>query len=131
MRDLLVTLMNVQPSIILVLENNTKKLKKMFVCAKDESAIELSIVTRWLKIFCLDGKNFDDQARSGKPKTEDIFMATLQDIEANPMSITMIIRRGLTSDCPVWFVSLQDISKSNRRCRIVPHVTKIISCLNF
>ena len=51
-----------------------------------EGAIDLSMVTRWFKKFCLGCKNLEDQARLSKPKTMD-YKAVFQSIEVNPVSI--------------------------------------------
>ena len=53
-------------------------------------------VKGWLKKFCLDCKNLDDQASSGRPKTLDSkFM--LQPIEVTPMSSTWVLQ--VTVEC--------------------------------
>ena len=50
-------------------------------------AIDQNTVTRWLKKFHSGSKNFDDQAKSSRPKTIDLEIA-LQTIGANPVSST-------------------------------------------
>ena len=60
---------------------------KHFCCAKGESAVDHSTLTRWFKKFCFGCKNLDDQARFGKPKTMDSEVVS-QTTAANPVSST-------------------------------------------
>ena len=46
---------------------------------KGEGSVHHSTVTRWFKKFCLGHQDLDDQAGSGRPKTEN-FKAVLQTI---------------------------------------------------
>ena len=48
-----------------------RKKPKTFFCVKDEGAVDLSRVTRWLKKICSDYKNLSDHVKSGRPKTMD------------------------------------------------------------
>ena len=64
---------------------NTVEATKNICWAKDDGAVDYSVVTRWVKKFCTGCKNLNDQARSGRPKTTES-EAMLQAIEANPAS---------------------------------------------
>ena len=46
---------------------NATEVAKNFGCAKDEGAVNHSIVTRWFKKFCSCYKNLNIQASSGCP----------------------------------------------------------------
>ena len=48
---------------------NAVEATKNIYCVKNEGAFDYSTVTRWFKKFCLSCKNFDNQAKSGRPKT--------------------------------------------------------------
>ena len=65
--------MNMQCSLIYVYEfklgYNTTEAAKNICCVKCESTVGFSTVTRWSKKFHLDCKNFNDQSKSGRPKT--------------------------------------------------------------
>ena len=68
--------MNLQCSLIwklifneLEVDHNAVEATKNICCAKDEDAVNHSAVTRWFKKFCKGCKNFDNQAKSDKPKT--------------------------------------------------------------
>ena len=50
---------------------NAVEATKIICCTKNESMVDYSTVTRWLKKFSSGCKNFNDQARSGRPKTVD------------------------------------------------------------
>ena len=63
------------------LGHNTLKTTKNICYANGEVAVDHSTISRWLKIFCSDYKNLDDQAKS-------VFEAVLQVIGANPLSST-------------------------------------------
>ena len=62
------------------LGHNIVEATKKICCAKGEGAVDHSKVARWFKKFYLGCKNFDDQAKSSKPKTVDS-EAMLQVIE--------------------------------------------------
>ena len=51
--------------------NAMETTKNIHSVKDDECTVELSIVTKWLKEFCLGCMNIDDQARSGRYKTVD------------------------------------------------------------
>ena len=68
------------------LGHNTTEATKNICSAKNEDAVNHSIINRWFKKFHLDCKNLDIQARSGRPKTVDS-ETMLHAIEANPVSI--------------------------------------------
>ena len=88
MGDLKATRMNVQRSLIqseFELGNNAAEATKLNCCAKSEGTVDHGIVIRWLKKFCSSGKNLDDQAKSGGPKTVNSD-AVLQAIVAERIS---------------------------------------------
>ena len=49
----------------------TETTPKNICCAKDEGALDHSMVTRWLEMFRSGCKYLDDQARLGRLKTVD------------------------------------------------------------
>ena len=106
------------------LVHNTKEVTKNFSCAKGEGVVDHSTVTRWFKKFHSSGKNIDNQARSGSPKTMDSETMLLA-IEANLVSSTQSVLRKLN----IWrsrvFYHFHNLGKSIQSCWIVPHVTKI------
>ena len=72
--------------------------------------------------FCLGCENFDDQARSDRPKTM-YSMTVLQPIDKNPVCSTRRVSGELgLSLCKV----VHDLIKSIRSCQIVPYATKIL-----
>ena len=86
--------MNVQYSLIWELMlyefeqgHNSVEATKTICCVKGEDTVDPSSVTRWFKIFHSGCKKFDDQARSGSPKTRDS-KAVLQPIKVNLVSST-------------------------------------------
>ena len=56
------------------------------ICIKGEGTVDHSQVSRWLKKFCSDYKNLNDQARSGGPKknvdSEAVFHGTKAKLES-------------------------------------------------
>ena len=44
----------------------TEVIKNIY-CAKYESTVDSSTVTKWFKKYCSGYKSFNDQARSGRP----------------------------------------------------------------
>ena len=73
MCNLETTQINVLHSLIreLMLYEFVLETTKNICCVKVESAVDSSTITRWLKKFCLNCKNIDNQARLGRPKTMD------------------------------------------------------------
>ena len=75
-------------------------------CVKSEGKVDQSTVSRWLKKFCLRGKNFNYQARSSRPKSVDS-KAMLQAIEANLVSSPRTLHHftvlcGWLLSWPLW-----------------------------
>ena len=64
--------------------------RKIICYGKDESAVDQSKVSRWLKKYCPACKNFPHQARSSRPKSVES-KTMFQDIEANPASCNQIL----------------------------------------
>ena len=62
------------------------EIAKNICCAKSESAVDHSTITKCLNRFRSGYKNLDGYVRSGRPKTVDS-EAVLQAIEANPGSM--------------------------------------------
>ena len=56
---------------IFKLSHNIVEATKDVCCAKSLGTVDQSIVTRWLKKFCMVHKNLNDQARSSRPKNVD------------------------------------------------------------
>ena len=53
------------------LRHNFTEATKIICNAKDEGAVDLNTVIRWLKKYRSGYKNLDNQARSGRPKNVD------------------------------------------------------------
>ena len=70
-------------------------------------------------------KNLNDQARSSRFNSMD-FEAILLTIAANPTSNTRRVSGKLNGSQCYVIRHLDDLNKSIQRCRIVPHVTKIL-----
>ena len=70
-----------------------------------ERAVDHSPVSRWLNKFCSGCQDFNDQARSGKPKTMDY-----QRGKSNEQHWEGI-RRASASHCRVWFITFSTLAK--------------------
>ena len=88
------------------------------IYVKDEITVDYSTVTRWFKKLHQRYKNFDDHARSRRPKNVDTEVV-LQAIEANlewfrrPQSLVLL-------------VTFMTLTKSIQSGRIMSGVTKIL-----
>ena len=82
------------------LGHNAAEVTKNICCAKGEGRVDQSTITRRSKKFYFGCKNFDDRARSDRPKTMDS-EDLLQAIEANLPGSTCRVRRSwhLTIQC--------------------------------
>ena len=90
--------------------------------AKSEDPVDNSTITKWFKKFRSGCKNFDDQARSGRPKRVD-FEAMLPAIEANPVISS---QASSASNSPVLFVIFPTPAKNIRKYWIKSHITKFL-----
>ena len=102
-----------------------QKQQKKNCCAKSEGAVDHCTETRWFKKFLSSYDNFDDQAKSGWPKTVDL-EAVFQDIEAHPRSSSRNVLSELSISQSSVVRYLHDIAKSIQICRIIFYFIKIL-----
>ena len=108
----------------LELAHNAAEATKNICCVKGEGTVDNSTVTKSFKKFLHGYKYFDDQIRSGRPKTVDSD-AVLQAIKVNPRSSPGRVSSELSISQFSVVHHLFDLSKSIRSYWILPHVTKI------
>ena len=78
----------------------------------DEGIVDPSIVTRWLKKFCLSFKNLDNQAMSGQPKTVD--SVTIPNYRDKPKWLAFEeYQASSASHSPVWFINFNTLPKAS------------------
>ena len=87
-------------------------------------ALDHSTATRSFEKFCLGWKHFNDQEKSGSPKTVES-ESILQAIEVNLVSSTRKISGELDISEFSQVCHFSGLSKSKQNCLIVPHLIKI------
>ena len=112
------------------LDYKTAEATKNICCVKSDGTVDHSMVTRLFKNFLLGCKNFDNQARSGRPKSVDC-EAILQAIETNLVnsSTQRISGIGLASLHPVWFITFTTLAKASRTTELC--LTLLKYCQTF
>ena len=94
-----------------ILGHNTGEATKKICHAKGEGAVDHTTLTRWFKKFLSDQKNFDNQAKSGRPKTMDS-----EAIRANQINFTWRVLGELIISQSSVVCHLHDLNKSNHSC---------------
>ena len=129
--DLKAAQKNVQHSLIwehmlykFKLGHNAMEATKNIFCAKGESAVDCSTVTRSLKKFSGSCNNLDNQVRLNRPKTMDS-KAVFQVREGNLASSFWRVSGELVIPQSSVVCHLYKLSKSIQNCCIVSHIIKI------
>ena len=103
------------------LDNNATETTLKFCYTKCDGAVEHSRISKWLKTLHSCNKNHEDQAR----------LERLKSVNPDPNPVICTLRKSVKIDiAQCSMVHIYYLSKSNRSCQIVPHVSKILQHFN-
>ena len=129
--DFKATEMNVTCSLIPILllnefklDYNTMEATKKHSLGESEGAVDHCTLNSWLKKFCLEFKNFEDQARSNMSKTMHS-KVVVQTLETNLACSTLRVSGKLGISKSSMVLHLQDLHKSIWSCWLLPQITNI------
>ena len=110
------------------LGHNTMEATKNICCTKRQGIVDYNTKTRGLKKFCSDCKIFNDQVKSGRPKSEDS-KVVLQAIKSNLASSIQRVSDKLGISQPSVVCHIQKLGKNIQNCQIVLHIIKVLQNL--